>query len=279
MKGFAMGDHAAGSYAFGTFDENQDELARLKQQAAIVSEMEGRVLREVGLKPGMRALDLACGPGIVTALLAEMVTPADVIGVDLSEDLLHEAHTYLESRGTRNATFQQGDVYSLDESLGVFDFIYTRFLFQHLADPKLALSKILPRLSPGGRLCVVDIDDAWLTLHPEPAGFRTFTKRAAEGQSRSGGDRNVGRKLGGMLQEAGLEQVDVHVTTVNSHQLGMRNFLDITTGFKKEQVAEEHSNEARKDLEEIYKCVDMKDAWGFVAVFVATGIKGRDESP
>ena len=27
-----------------------------------------------------------------------------------------------------------------------------------------------------------------------------------------GGDRNVGRKLGGMLQEAGLEQVDVHVT-------------------------------------------------------------------
>ena len=56
----------------------------------------------------------------------------------------------------------------------------------------------------------------------------------------------------------------------------MRNFLDITTGFKKEQVAEEHSNEARKDLEEIYKCVDMKDAWGFVAVFVATGTKGRE---
>ena len=51
MKGFSMGDHAAGSYAFGTFDENQDELARLKQQAAIVSEMEGRVLQEVGLKP------------------------------------------------------------------------------------------------------------------------------------------------------------------------------------------------------------------------------------
>ena len=273
-----MSDNSAGSYAFGAFDENQDELARLKQQAAIVSEMEGRVLRDVGLKPGMRVLDLACGPGVVTALLAETVTPADVIGVDLSEDLLNEARAYLKGRGTDNATFQQGDVYSLDESLGLFDFIYTRFLFQHLADPKQALSKILPRLSPGGRLCVVDIDDAWLTLHPEPAGFQRFTKRAAEGQARNGGDRNVGRKLGGMLQEAGLEQVDVHVTTVNSHQLGMRNFLDITTGFKKEQVAEEHANEAREDLEEIYKCVDMKDAWGFVAVFVATGTKTKDKS-
>lgn len=40
-----------------------------------------------------------------------------------------------------------------------------------------------------------------------------------------------------------------------------------------------HSNEARKDLEEIYKYVDMKDAWGFVAVFVETGTKGRNESP
>ena len=273
-----MSDNSAGSYAFGTFDKNQDELARLKQQAGIVSEMEGRVLREVGLKPGMRVLDLACGPGVVTALLAETVTPADVIGVDLSEDLLNEARAYLESHGLDNAKFQHGDVYSLDESLGLFDFIYTRFLFQHLADPKKALSKILPRLSPGGRLCVVDIDDAWLTLHPEPTGFQRFTKQAAEGQSRNGGDRNVGRKLGGMLQEAGLEQVDVHVTTVNSHQLGMRNFLDITTGFKKEQVAEEHSGEVTEDLQEIYKWVDMKDAWGFVAVFVATGTKTEDKS-
>ncbi|GAG89546.1 unnamed protein product, partial [marine sediment metagenome] len=115
--------------------------------------------------------------------------------VDLSEDLLNEARAYLTSRGIGNAKFQQGDVYSLDESLGFFDFIYTRFLFQHLADPKKALSKILPRLSPGGRLCVVDIDDAWLTLHPEPAGFHRFTKQAAEGQARNGGDRNVGRKL------------------------------------------------------------------------------------
>ena len=81
-----------------------------------------------------------------------------------------------------------------------------------------------------------------------------------------------------MLQEAGLEQVDVHVTTVNSHQLGMRNFLDITTGFKKEQVAEEHSGEVTEDLQEIYKWVDMKDAWGFVAVFVATGTKTEDKS-
>ena len=201
-----MSDNSAGSYAFGTFDENQDELTRLKQQAAIVSEMEGHVLREVGLKPDMRVLDLACGPGVVTALLAEMVTPADVIGVDLSEDLLNEARAYLESHGLDNAKFQHGDVYSLDESLGLFDFIYTRFLFQHLADPKKALLKILPRLSPGGRLCVVDIDDAWLTLHPEPAGFHRFTKQAAEGQRGTGVIATSVANLGGCCRRLALNR-------------------------------------------------------------------------
>ena len=137
-----MTDNAAGSYDFGNFDQNQNELARLKRQAAIVSELEVQVLRNAGLKPGMRVLDLACGPGIVSVLLAEAVAPAEVIGVDLSESLLDEARAYAASRSASNVRFQQGNVYSLDDSLGQFDFIYTRFLFQHLADPENALRVI-----------------------------------------------------------------------------------------------------------------------------------------
>ena len=51
----------------------------------------------------------------------------------------------------------------------------------------------------------------------------------------------------------------------------MRNFLDITTGFKKEQIAHECSHEVGKDLKEIHKIADREDVSGFVAVFVATG--------
>lgn len=267
-----MNDRAAGSYAFGGFSENQDELARLKRQAAIVGELERRVLRDAGLQPGMRVLDLACGPGIVTTLLAEAVQPAEVIGVDLSEDLLREARTHAAAAAASNVRFQQGNVYELDASLGQFDFIYTRFLFQHLADPQKALAAIRSRLAPRGRLCILDIDDEWLTLYPEPAGFRSFTTQAARGQAANGGDRNVGRKLGGLLQDAGLQEVDVQVTTVTSKQLGMRNFLDITTGFKKEQVPADHREQAQAELAEIYGLVDQPHAWGYVGVFMATGV-------
>lgn len=270
-----MSDQTAGSYAFGSFDENQDELARLKRQAGIVGELERRVLEAAGLTPGMRVLDLACGPGIVSTLLAEAVAPAEVIGVDLSDALLSEARAHAEAAGVGNVRFQQGNVYELDASLGQFDFIYTRFLFQHLADPQKALATILPRLAPGGRLCIVDIDDAWLTLSPEPEGFRSFTSQAAKGQAASGGDRHIGSKLGNLLQEAGFVDVDVQVTTVTTRQLGMQNFLDITTGFKKEQIPADHREEAAKELAEIYSLVNDPNAWGFVGVFVATGVCGQ----
>ena len=42
-------------------EKNNEELARLKQQAMIVTQMERRVLAQVGLTSGMRVLDLACG--------------------------------------------------------------------------------------------------------------------------------------------------------------------------------------------------------------------------
>jgi SAM-dependent methyltransferase len=267
-----MRNQSTGSYAFGNFSEDHKELKRLQRQAAIASELEGRVLRQVGLDSGMRVLDLACGPGIVTAMLAKAVVEGEVVGVDLSEELLVEARAYAENQQLTNIRFEQGDVYAFDESLGQFDFIYARFLFQHLSDPEKALTQILPRLAPGGRLCVVDIDDQWLTLHPEPDGFRSFTGHAAEGQSHYGGDRNVGRKLGYLLQKTGLKDVDVNVITVTSQQLGIRDFLDITTGFKKEQVSDQLRDQAMADLAEIYKVVEVDNAWGFVGVFVATGI-------
>ena len=36
------------------------------------------------LKPGMRVLDCGCGPGSITADVAEFVAPGEVIGVDIA---------------------------------------------------------------------------------------------------------------------------------------------------------------------------------------------------
>ena len=51
------------------------------------------------LRPGMRILDVGCGPGSITRGLAEHVAPGQVIGVDLSRHTLDEAQRDAAARG------------------------------------------------------------------------------------------------------------------------------------------------------------------------------------
>lgn len=49
----------------------------------------GRWMDEAGVVPGMRVLDVGCGPGAVTALLLERVGPGGrVVGIDRAPPLL-----------------------------------------------------------------------------------------------------------------------------------------------------------------------------------------------
>lgn len=268
---------AAGSYAFGSFDENQKELDRLKQQAAASETLERNILARAGLKAGMNVLDMACGPGVVSCLMARMVGDGRVTGVDLSADLLNEARAAAASAGLGNVRFEQANVYELDQAPdqvpGQFDFVYARFLFQHLEFPEKALAAASKVLKPGGVLAILDIDDDWLTLYPEPETFTSFTRRAAEAQQSRGGDRHIGRKLGTLLTRNGFAGVGVAVDTVTSADLGMKNFLDITTGFKLEQLTDREKLLGAAEEAEIRKLADDPEAWGFAAVFVATGRK------
>jgi len=51
----------AGSYKFGRFEKNAEELERLKLQATIALDTEKKAWETAGLKPGMQVLDIACG--------------------------------------------------------------------------------------------------------------------------------------------------------------------------------------------------------------------------
>lgn len=76
-----------------------------------------RMLELAGARPGMRVLDLACGPGTMTRLLAAQVRPHGVVvGVDLARGMIdlarhdasgdsHFALMDMESLGFRDSTF------------------------------------------------------------------------------------------------------------------------------------------------------------------------------
>jgi ubiquinone/menaquinone biosynthesis C-methylase UbiE len=68
------------------------ELKRLRFQATILRPITERLLREAGIKEGMRVLDLGCGPGDVSFLAAEIVGPSgSVLGIDQAPEAIGAA--------------------------------------------------------------------------------------------------------------------------------------------------------------------------------------------
>src|SRR5262245_8098238 len=65
------------------------------------------------IRPGMRLLDLGCGPGTITLGLGTHVAPGEVIGVDFQPSVIERARTLAAQRGIPNAGFEVGDIYHL----------------------------------------------------------------------------------------------------------------------------------------------------------------------
>lgn len=265
----------AGSYNFNDLGKGGEELKRLQLQASASIDLEISMLTNKGLKKGDKILDLACGPGVITRQLAKNDPTANITGMDLNLKLLEIAQSEAKKNNINSIDFIHGDVYEPPLKDSQFDFIYARLLFQHLKDPEKALKAIYRLLKPGGRICIFDIDDDWLSLHPEPDGFKTFTETVGEIQSRKGGNRKIGRQLGSLVESSGYKNVVVDVQTISSRDIGMKAFLDITLGFKSRMLSDIDLAKSKKTLTETESLITNPSAWAFVGVFIATGIREK----
>ena len=121
-------------------------------------------LTAADVRPGMRVLDIGCGPGGTTLALAERTGPAGrVVGVDLSAPMLAAAAA--RAAHLDWVSFREADLHSFTGS-GPFDVAYSRMCLMLLDDPVLACRNVLGALRPGGRLCATVFrglpDNAWL---------------------------------------------------------------------------------------------------------------------
>jgi ubiquinone/menaquinone biosynthesis C-methylase UbiE len=100
-------------------------------------------------------LDVACGPGVVTAAIA--VDAASVIALDATEQMLDLARARCAKAGLTNVEFKRGDAESLPFADGQFDGVVTRAAIHHFADPRRALREMRRVLRPGGTAVIVDV--------------------------------------------------------------------------------------------------------------------------
>ena len=170
-------------------------------------------LELVPLQPGMNVLDVGCGTGAVTRILAERVAPGKVVGVDLSEERLSVARQIAEEQAIPNLEYVQSDVRDLDPKSQRFDLTYSRCLFQYLpgqaGQETLIAMKRLAR--PGGRVTVADIDGNHLYRYPLDEEWEQVLRHMVRAIEETGFDAFVGRKLFTMFRKAGLRELHVDI--------------------------------------------------------------------
>ncbi len=101
------------------------------------------------LPKAVRALDFGCGVGRLVFPLAKRFD--EVTGVDVAESMLEEARKNARALGVDNTTFVASDD-ALTKLDGVFDFIHSYIVFQHIpvASGLALYAGLLDRLAPGG---------------------------------------------------------------------------------------------------------------------------------
>ena len=134
-------------YALGSTDWEHERLIR---QAALLAPSTEQFLREAGISPGQRVLDLGSGVGDVAMLAARLVGPSgEVVGVERDAQAIARARVRVAEANLHNVSFTQSDAGEVSSNRP-FDAAVGRFILQFLPDP-VAILRYLSRLvRPGG---------------------------------------------------------------------------------------------------------------------------------
>ena len=124
----------------------------------------GAILSAVGLRPGVRAIDLGCGNGYLVA--AASATGAFAVGLDRETETIRSART-LNASGA----FLRGSVERLPFRTESVDAVVAQHVIEHLADPALAVAEWHRVLRAGGRLVVLTPN----ARYPDPGVFNDRT--------------------------------------------------------------------------------------------------------
>jgi len=100
-------------------------------------------------------LDVACGPGILSAAIAK--TERQVVALDLTPQMLTKAAQRCADAGLGNVTFREGNAAELPFADADFDAAVTRLSVHHFDRPGRAMSEIFRVLRSGGSFVIADV--------------------------------------------------------------------------------------------------------------------------
>ena len=132
-------------------------------------------LSEVGFPPAARVLEIGCGTGSVTRLLARWPGVAEAVGVDPSPVFVAKAGELADELG--NVSFEEGDGRALRFADGDFDVVVCHTVLCHVPEPSACSPKrsgCCARVGPWRSATGTTPRPPWRSVRPTP--FRTASR-------------------------------------------------------------------------------------------------------
>ena len=189
------------------------ELERLQLQARVWEASGRSLLARLGDGAGTKALDVGCGAMGWLRPLSEWVgNDGMVVGIDVDEQLLAAAASFVDAEALPNVTLVEDDLFASALDPASFDLVHARFQLAPLGRVGEQLEAYVRLARPGGWLVLEEPDSASWHFNPPAAAAERLVAAIVGAFASAGGDFDVGRTLPSLLRARGVEsEVEAHV--------------------------------------------------------------------
>ena len=198
-----------------TLGRTSHETTRLIEQSKIYGKATLCLCQRAGITTGMRVLDIGSGAGDVALTCAELVgNSGQVVGVDVNPAILETARQRAVDAGKSNVQFIARDARTIDFE-EKFDALVGRFVLMYMADPVIALKKLITHIKSGG---IVAFHEPEYTLypaypHPDTPLMNQLYQWILDVFKHSGAHLDMGMGLYRTFIEVGLPPPEMHLQT------------------------------------------------------------------
>jgi len=183
---------------------SERELERLNVQARLFEPLTERFLREAGLRPGMKVLDVGAGHGDVSVLVARLVgAEGSVVALDQSASAVAAIERRAQTLGLRHVRAVQGDV-GRERFDTPFDAVIGRFVLMYNPEVTGVLRHLATHLRPGGLIAFQEFDFRGARALPEGPTFERAMSWMTDTLTQVGAHTRLGLELRRHFLDAGL---------------------------------------------------------------------------
>lgn len=233
-----------------TFGDGDVAAERLRLLASVFAPSSSGLLRRLSARAPELAVDLGCGPGYTSELVARELASVRVIGLDQSPRLLEQA---TREHASERVSFAQADVSRPPFPAPAAGFLYSRFLLTHLREPSAVVRAWASAALPNATLVLEET--AFMTgEHPAFPRYYGLVERM---QAHYGQRMYIGRELEALCASPDwlVESSEVVVAPLPAVNMARLHWLNLRTwssdAFARANYAAAELDELGAELEQI----------------------------